>query len=162
LTETFRAISSTLHHLGLAKVDMTVNVLPVVLGAFVSPCLVYLLASHEPLLGTALALLAAAMVAFAAVIPISRRALPVVWPVRRIMYAAALAVPLCLLGRAMDAGFGQLSESKALLALVISGLAMVFLQYVMAKEWIRQVRPVVDKASEETGTCPQYGTSSQG
>jgi len=162
LTETFRAISSTLHHLGLAKVDMTVNVLPVVLGAFVAPSLVYLLASHEPLLGTALALLAAAVVAFAAVIPISRRALPVVWPVRRIMYAVALAVPLCLLGRAIGAGFGELSESKAVVALVISGLAMVFLQYVMAKEWIRQVRPVIDKASEETGACPQYGTSSQG
>ncbi|MDC8448531.1 MAG: hypothetical protein LV473_09245 [Nitrospira sp.] len=162
LTETFRAISSTLHHLGLAKVDMTVNVLPVVLGALVAPTLVYFLASYEPVLGTALALFAAAVVAFAAVIPISRRALPVVWPVRRIMYAAALAVPLCLLGRAMGAGFGQLSESKALLALVISGLAMVFLQYVMAKEWIRQVRPVVDKVSEKTGVCPQYGTSSQG
>lgn len=78
------------------------------------------------------------------------------------MYAAALAVPLCLLGRAMGTGFGQLSESKALLALVISGLAMVFLQYVMAKEWIRQIRPVVDKVSEKTGACPQYGTSSQG
>ncbi|HEX5544747.1 MAG TPA: hypothetical protein VFX10_04560 [Nitrospira sp.] len=162
LTETFRAISSTLHHLGLAKVDMTVNVLPVVLGAFVAPTLVYLLASHEPLLGTALALLAAAVVAFAAVIPISCRALPVVWPVRRILYAAALAVPLCLLGRVMGVGFGELSESKAVVALVISGLAMVFLQYVMAKEWIRRVRPMADRTSEETEACPQYEASSQG
>jgi len=162
LTETFRAVSSTLHHLGLAKVDMTVNVLPVVLGALVAPSLVYLLASHEPLLGTALALLAAAVVAFAAVVPISCRALPVVWPVRRIMYAAALGVPLCLLGRAMGVGFGELSESKAMGALVISGLAMVFLQYVMAKEWIRQIRPVIVSAPEETEACPQYGPSSQG
>ena len=162
LTETFRAVSSTLHHLGLAKVDMTVNVLPVLLGALVAPSLVYLLASHEPLLGTALALLAAAVVAFAAVVPISCRALPVVWPVRRIMYAAALGVPLCLLGRAMGVGFGELSESKAMGALVISGLAMVFLQYVMAKEWIRQIRPVIVSAPEETEACPQYGPSSQG
>jgi len=154
LTETFRAISSTLHQLGLAKVDMTVNVVPVVLGALVAPTLVYLLAPSEPLLGTALALLAAAAIAFAAVIPISRRALPVVWPVRRILYAVALAVPLCFLGRAMGVGFGDLSEGKAMIALVISGLAMVFLQYVMAKEWIRQVRPEVSGICEEIRACP--------
>ncbi len=154
LTETFRAISSTLHQLGLAKVDMTVNILPVMIGAFVAPTLVYLLAPSEPLLGTALALLAAAGAAFTAVIPISRRALPVVWPVRRILYAAALAVPLCLLGRMMGAGFGELSESKAMIALVISGLAMVLLQYVMAKEWLRQGRPEGSGICEETRACP--------
>ena len=154
LTETFRAVSSTLHQLGLAKVDMTVNILPVMIGAFVAPTLVYFLAPSEPLLGTALALLAAAGAAFIAVIPISCRALPVVWPIRRILYAAALAVPLCLLGRAMGAGFEELTESKAMIALVISGLAMVLLQYVMAKKWLRQGRPAAGGICEETGVCP--------
>ncbi len=154
LTETFRAISSTLHQLGLAKVDMTVNILPFVIGAFVAPTLVYLLAPSEPLMGTALALLAAAGAALTAVVPISRRALPVVWPVRRILYAAALAVPLCLLGHAMGTGFGELSESNAMIALVISGLVMVLLQYVMAKEWLRQGRHEVSGICEETRACP--------
>ncbi len=154
LTETFRALSSTLHQLGLAKIDMTVNIVPVVLGALVAPTLVYLLAPSEPLLGTAVALLAAAGAAFTAVIPISRRALPVVWPVRRILYAVALAVPLCFLGRAMGAGFGELSEGKAMVALVISGLVMVFLQYVMAKEWICQVRHEVSGICDEIRACP--------
>ncbi|MGZ8404977.1 MAG: lipopolysaccharide biosynthesis protein [Nitrospira sp.] len=153
LTETFRAISSTLHQLGLAKVDMTVNILPFVIGAFVAPTLVYLLAPSEPLMGTALALLAAAGAALTAVVPISRRALPVVWPVRRILYAAALAVPLCLLGHAMGTGFGELSESKAMIALAISGLVMVLLQYVMAKEWLRQGHHEV-RICEETRACP--------
>ena len=154
MTETFRAISSTLHQLGLAKVDMTVNIVPVMIGALVAPMLVYLLASSEPLLGTALALLVAAAAAFTAVVPISCRALPIVWPVRRIVYAAALAVPLCLLGRAMGAGFGELSEREAMIALVISGLATVFLQYVMAKEWLRQVHPEVGGICEENRACP--------
>ena len=143
LTETFRAISSTLHQLGLAKIDMTVNVLPVVVGAIVAPTLVYFLAPHEPLLGTALALLAAGVTVVAVIIPISCRALPIVWPIRRIMYAAVLAVPLCLMGWAMGVGFGELTESKAVIALMISGLVMVLLQYVMAKEWIREVRSAV-------------------
>lgn len=160
LTETFRAISSTLHHLGLAKVDMTVNILPVVLGALVAPTLVYLLAPYEPLLGTASALLAAAAVGLAAVIPISRRALPVVWPIRRITYAVALSIPLCFLGHGMGM-VGELSKGKALIALVVSGLAMMFVQYIMAKEWLRRIRPVEGRVPEETEACPQYGTSSQ-
>ncbi len=142
LTETLRAISSTLHHLGLAKVDMTANVFPVVVGAFVAPPLVYLLASYEPLLGTAIALLVAGVAGFAVVVPLSHRALPIVWPVRRIMYAATLSVPLCLTGWMIGVGLGELSESKAVIALVISGLLMVLLQYVMAKEWLREVQPV--------------------
>lgn len=142
LTETVRAISSTLHQLGLAKVDMTVSVLPVVVGALVAPTLVYVLAPYEPLLGTAVALLTAGVAVFAVVVPISRRALPVAWPVRRILYAVAFGIPLCLLGRVLGVGFGVLSESKAVVALVISGLVLVLFQYVMAKEWLREVRPV--------------------
>ena len=145
LTETVRAISSTLHQLGLAKVDMTVSVLPVLVGALVAPTLVYFLAPHEPLLGTALALLAAGVAVFAVVIPVSCRALPVVWPIRRIIYAAALGVPLCLMGRVMGMGFGELSEGKAVVALVISGLVMALLQYAMAKEWLHGMRSTVER-----------------
>ncbi|MEO7862594.1 MAG: hypothetical protein ABIU05_19605, partial [Nitrospirales bacterium] len=79
------------------------------------------------------------------VIPISCRALPVTWPIRRIMYAAALSIPLCLVGRVMGVGFGELSESKAVIALVISGLMMVALQYIMARPWLREVRLAVGK-----------------
>jgi len=146
LTETVRAISSTLHQLGLAKIDMTVNVLPVVVGALIAPTLVYFLAPHEPLLGTALALLAASVAVCAVVIPISCRALPVAWPIRRIIYALALGVPLCLVGRLMGVGLGDLSESKAVVALVISGLLMLLLQYVMAKEWLREGHSAVGRS----------------
>ncbi|MEK7763722.1 MAG: hypothetical protein AAB433_19290, partial [Nitrospirota bacterium] len=82
---------------------------------------------------------------FAVVIPISCRALPVRWPIRRIMYAVALSIPLCLVGRVMGVGFGELSEIKAVIALVISGLMMVVLQYVMAKTWLHEVRSAVGR-----------------
>ena len=54
----------------------------------------------------------------------------------------------------MGAGFGELSEGKAMVALVISGLVMVFLQYVMAKEWICQVRHEVSGICDEIRACP--------
>ncbi|MBX3326789.1 MAG: hypothetical protein KF682_12890 [Nitrospira sp.] len=139
LTETFRAMSSTLHQLGLAKVDMTVTIYPLMMGALLAPMLVYVLASYEPLLGTALALLMAGVVVFTMAIPISCRALPIAWPVRRILYAVALGLPLCFLGWIMAAGFGDLSAGKAAVALLISGLTMTMFQYLMAKEWLHQV-----------------------
>ncbi len=146
LTETFRAISSVLYQLGLVKLDMSVNVLPVVVGALIAPTFVYLLAPYEPLLGTALALLAAGVAVLIVVIPLSCRALPVVWPVRRILYAAALGVPLCLMGWTMRMVLGELNDRGAVIALTISCLLMVGLQYAMAKSWLREVRPVVRRA----------------
>lgn len=143
LTETFRAISSVLYQLGLVKLDMSVNVLPVVVGALIAPVFVYLLAPYEPLLGTALALLAAGVAVLIVVIPLSCRALPVVWPIRRILYAAALGAPLYLMGWIMRVVLGELNDSEAVIALTISGLLMVGLQYVMAKSWLREVRPGV-------------------
>lgn len=139
LTETFRAMSSTLHQLGLAKVDMTVNIYPLMMGALLAPILVYALASYEPLLGTALALLMAGVVVFVMVIPISCRALPIAWPVRRILYAGALGLPLCFLGWIMAARFEDLSVGTAAGALLISGLTMASFQYLMAKEWLHQI-----------------------
>lgn len=139
LTETFRAMSSTLHQLGLAKVDMTVNIYPLMMGAILSPILVYVLAAYEPLLGTALALLIAGVVVFTMAIPISCGALPIAWPVRRILYAVALGLPLCFLGWIMTAGFGNLSAGEAAVALLISGLTMAMFQYLMAKEWLHQI-----------------------
>lgn len=139
LTETFRAMSSTLHQLGLAKVDMTVTIYPLMMGALLAPMLVYVLASYEPLLGTALALLMAGVVVFAMAIPISCRALPIAWPIRRILYAVALGLPLYFLGSIMTAGFGDLSTGKAAVALLISGLTMAMFQYLMAKEWLHQI-----------------------
>lgn len=145
LTETVRAISSSLHQLGLAKVDMRVNLVPVLVGALLAPTLVYVLAPYEPLLGTAFALLAAGVAVLAVIIPISYRALPVAWPVRRIMYALALGIPLVLLGRLMAVGFGEISESTAVMTLVFSGLVMMVMQYFMSKEWLREVHPVVGR-----------------
>jgi len=46
----------------------------------------------------------------------------------------------------MGVGFGELSEIKAVIALVISGLMMVVLQYIMAKAWLREVRLAVGGA----------------
>lgn len=143
LTETMRASLSSLHTLGVAKVDMTVNLPPVIVGAFAAPVLVLLLAPHNPLLGTAIALLGAGAAALAVGIYSSYRTLPVTWPVRRMVAAVALGVPLGLMGHILGAVLGELTVIKAVLALAVSALAMLLLQYAMGKKWLRDVRPAV-------------------
>lgn len=141
LTETMRASLSSLHTLGIAKVDMTINLPSVIAGALAAPVLVLLLATRSPLLGTAIALLGAGAVALAIGIYVSYRTLPITWPMRRIAAAVALGVPLGLMGHILGAVLGELTESKAGLALAVSALAMLLLQYAMGKEWLREVRP---------------------
>jgi O-antigen/teichoic acid export membrane protein len=140
LTETMRASLSSLHTLGVAKVDMTINLPSVIAGALAAPMLVLILATHDPLLGTAIALLGAGVVALIIGVYVSNRTLPITWPMRRIAIAIALGVPLVLMGHILGAALGDLTENEAGMALTISALAMLLLQYAMGKDWIRQVR----------------------
>ena len=146
LTETMRAMSSSLYTLGVAKIDMTINLPPVLAGALVAPVLVYLLAPHDPLIGTGIALFVASAAVLGTVVPMSHRVLPVTWPRRRILAALALGLPLGLMGHLMDTSLGELTEGRALLALASSATVMVLLQYAVAKVWLRKAYPVLKGA----------------
>jgi hypothetical protein len=63
--------------------------------------------------------------------------------VRRIAAAVALGVPLGLMGHILGAVLGELTVIKAVMALAVSALAMLLLQYAMGKKWLRDVRPAV-------------------
>ena len=139
LTETMRASASSLYTLGIAKVDMRVNLPSVIAGAMTAPVLVMLFAPHNPLLGTALALLGAGGAALAVGLYVSYRTLPVTWPVRRIGVAAVLGLLLGAMGYILNAMIGELTTGKAALALVVSSLVMVSLQYAMGKKWLREM-----------------------
>ncbi|HJT22188.1 MAG TPA: oligosaccharide flippase family protein [Nitrospira sp.] len=147
LTETMRASLSSLHTLGVAKVDMTISLPPVIAGALAAPILVLILATHDALLGTAIALLGAGAVALIVGIYVNYRTLPITWPMRRIAIAIALSLPLILMGHILNAVLGDLTDDKAGMALAISALAMLLLQYAMAKDWIHQMRPAEAEAT---------------
>jgi hypothetical protein len=145
VTETLRAVSSSLHQLGLAKVDMTVNILPVSVGAVTAPTMVYFLASHEPLMGTAMALFIAGLGVLALVIPISHRALPVIWPTRRIGAALLCGVPLILTGWGLTLFFAELTAPQAGLALLMSTILLLFFLYAFSREWLCKVKQLAVK-----------------
>lgn len=137
LTETLRAMYTVLHTMGVVKLDMRVIVVPVIVGAILSPFLVYVLGSIDSLLGTALGMFLAYLAVFLVVIPISRSTLPIRWPVGRILGAALVGLPMIILGQLLPKVFDA-TLAISLVVLAIGVLYMVGAQYVLARPWLGQ------------------------
>jgi O-antigen/teichoic acid export membrane protein len=142
VAETLRAMGSALHTMGVAKLDMRVLVVPVLVGAILSPVLVYVLGSIDPLLGTAMGMFLAYLGVFLVVIPISRRALPIRWPIRRILGATLAGLPLIILGQFLTMAFNP-TLAISLLVLAIGFLYVASAQYFLARPWLGQTVHVV-------------------
>ena len=135
LTEMLRAFASSLSIMGVAKLDMRINMLPVLVGAILTPVLVYCFGSIDPLLGTAVGMFFAYLIVILVVIPISRRALPIRWPLSRILGAALLGLPMIVLGQFLQT-MTDTSLVTSLCVLSIGTLYMLGAQYVMARPWL--------------------------
>jgi len=138
LTETLRSMYTVINTMGVVKVNMKLTVMPVVVGAFLSPILVYVCGTSSPLWGTALGLLLAYLAVFLATIPVTRAALPISWPVRRMMTAAVFGAPMIAVGhflpRMIEATLGLSIAVLALGALYMAGV-----QYILSRPWLGQV-----------------------
>lgn len=135
LTEMFRASSSALHTMGVAKLDMRIVVLPVLAGAVLSPLLVYALGSIDSLLGTAAGMFFAYLAVFLTAIPISRRALPIRWPAGRVLGAALAGIPMIIFGQVLPTASGA-TLPATLFVLAVGVLYMTGAQYVLARPWL--------------------------
>ena len=147
VAETLRAMGSALHTMGVAKLDMRVLVVPVLVGAILSPVLVYVLGSIDPLLGTALGMFLTYLAVFLVVIPISRRALPVRWPVGRMLAAALAGLPMIILGQFPPLTF----DGTLAMSLLVLAIGVVYLggaQFVLARPWLGQLGVRFDKRTK--------------
>jgi O-antigen/teichoic acid export membrane protein len=133
--ETLRAMGSALHTMGVAKLDMRILVVPVLIGAILSPILVYVLGSVDPLLGTAMGMFLAYLAVFLVVIPISRRALPVRWPVARMLAAALAGLPMLILGQLLPLAVDA-TLAISLLALTAGVAYLGSAQFMLARPWL--------------------------
>lgn len=95
--ESIRAVTSMVSHLSFAKVDTRITLLPLVVGGTLSPLCVFLFGRFDPLHGTAFAFLIAYLGMLVASVRNINRALPISWPLTRIVGAMGLALPLFLL-----------------------------------------------------------------
>lgn len=138
LAETARAISSSLYTMGIVKLDMKINIPPVIAGAIAAPVLVYLLAPHAPLAGTGQALFLASLAVLAIVIPISRRALNVKWPRWRIALAVIAGLPLLIGGELINHFAPSANTMQALMVVALAAFYLVVMQYLLARSWIHR------------------------
>lgn len=134
--ETIEALSSTLWTLGIVKADMRMNILPVAVGAVLSPVLVTVLAPIEPLHGTGIALVVGAVAVFAIIVPVSLRSLPVQWPIKRFFQAFVLGSPLVLLGIWTSANGLSPSIGSSLGALAAIAAYVIGAQWLLSRSWL--------------------------
>jgi len=95
VTETVRASGSMLYQIGIAKVDQRLNLLPVSVGAILSVTGVYYFSRLiDPLIGTCIALLIAAITVYIIAYKRSTKYLPVTWPLSLMFKALLLSLTL--------------------------------------------------------------------
>jgi hypothetical protein len=94
--ETIRAAGGLIYHLGVARLSTHITIYPVAVGAILAPVGVYFFGSIDPLYGTLGGLFLAGVAVMIVVLITSCRALPIIWPIRQILFAVLLSTPLAL------------------------------------------------------------------
>jgi len=94
--ETMRAMGAMMYNIGIAKVDARVNLLPSAIGAVLSVGGVLVFTRIDPLAGTAAGMLLAGFAVLMIIMKTSKRKLPVVWPVKGMIKAVFLSLPLII------------------------------------------------------------------
>jgi O-antigen/teichoic acid export membrane protein len=124
LAETVRALSTVNHTLGIAKVDMRRLLPPALAGAIATPALIQVLAPDAPLLGTAVAFFSAHAIVLCVVYVLTRLSVPVTWPWRRALAAAASGTAMILAG---NAAFALLPRTATIALAVCTALGLFML-----------------------------------
>ncbi|MBI1395529.1 MAG: hypothetical protein GC151_06070 [Betaproteobacteria bacterium] len=138
LSETFRAMSSVNHTLGVARIDMRWLLPPAFAGAVTAPLLVFLLSASSPVTGTGQALCAASAVVLVAVYGITRMASGARWPWRRIAGAGAAGAPMVLAG-VVTASAGAWSPLSSIAACGVMGVYALGMIWWFARPWLGRV-----------------------
>ena len=131
-----RAPGAMVHFLGIAKVDMRILIPSAAVGAILAPTGVLLFGRLHPLHGTGLALCLSFLASVGIGIYISLRALPVTWPIRRILLSGLLGVPM-IIGFEISKRFvPQPTILSALIVLSLEGLYLLLAEYALARGWM--------------------------
>lgn len=94
IIETMRGVGAMNYHLGVAKVDSRVNLLPVAVGSTLSVLGVLIFSRIDPLMGTVFGLFIAGFVVIVIVLKMSISHLPVMWPYAGMFKAMFFSCPL--------------------------------------------------------------------
>jgi O-antigen/teichoic acid export membrane protein len=94
LIEMMRVAGGMMYHLGIAKLDNRMTVLPVLSGAILAPVCVFTFSKVNPFYGTLLGLFIAGLVVLILIYIFSHKVLPVKWPIKEVSLAFLMSLPL--------------------------------------------------------------------
>lgn len=137
ITVILGSIGSTIHFLGIAKIDMRVLLFPVAVGAILALTGVTLLGQWDALHGTGIALCIAMLASVVTGVYIGLRTLPVTWPIRRILLSGLLALPMIIGFQILKWAIPHPTIWLALIVLALGGLYLVMAEYLLARKWIK-------------------------
>ena len=128
IIETMRAASAMMYHLGMAKVDNRMTILPVAAGAVLAPLGVFFLGKLDPIFGTLAGLFIAGLVVLIIIIISSRWVLPITWPFKSVLIALALSIPMVGLFSLFFHFSNKLNFLNSFVLLAIGGSYMALVQ----------------------------------
>jgi hypothetical protein len=134
IIETMRAIGSLMFHLGIAKTDNRMTIIPVAAGAILAPIGVYMLGKWDALYGTIAGLLIASTAVLIIIIYLSKKVLPITWPVKRVAKVVLTTLPLVIGLVTMNHFFPTPDFILSIMVLLVSGsYAALVLMYLLIK-----------------------------
>lgn len=136
LAETIRAIGSSVYFMGVATLNMRILVIPVALGAITANLAVYVLCRLHPLHGTGMALLLGMSVSVTAGLVACSRTLSIQWPVKGVLYAVLLSIPMIIGFRLGAWLLPETTIYQAIIMLLVGGCYFIGAEYLLARNWI--------------------------
>jgi O-antigen/teichoic acid export membrane protein len=131
--EIMRVMSSMFYQLAVAKIDMRINLIPNLFGAVASFICVILFCKIDPLYGTAIGLLIAALLVFISMIIISKRVMPITWPFKHVLKGFVLSCPMIIIILFCRLFLSNITMISAVAITAFGGIYLVGLQLYLIK-----------------------------
>lgn len=122
IIETMRAAGAMMFQLGMAKVDNRMTIFPAIAGAILAPLGVIYFGGMHPIAGTITGLFIAGLIVLLINVFLSYKVLPITWPVKRIVQALLLTMPVTFGLPVLHYFFPEPNYLVSFLALSVSAL----------------------------------------
>ena len=136
LSEGLRMMASTTTMVAHAQFETKPLILPSITGAASAITGIFLFARNYPFIGSGVSLTIGWLLSLIHLYSRMKNILPIQMPWRRIFYSLILGIPLGVVFVVRDSTLFALTIFQSLVILCISGLYLLFAQYILARKWV--------------------------
>jgi len=133
VAESLRMMTSATAMVSHAQLEMKPLIIPSIVGAVSAIIGVFILVRFNPFLGGGFAISFGWLLAFLVLFKNMKKLLPIEFPYKRVLYSIFLSLPFFVLLLVKKTDFMIV---QSLIILVVSGLYLIFAQFILARKWI--------------------------